>query len=366
MAEALRAPGAWYRAATRRITPQLVVFVVTLGALGFMILYPVGLLFSRSFDVGQFGTETVRGLDNWRDAVSSTGISSAIWNTVTLSVAHVSISLVVALAVAWLLARTNLPGRGWLEFGFWIAYFLPSLTVTLGWILMFDGQWGIANERLARIPWLSWLQFDIFSWWGIVFAHLMTTGIAIKVMLITPLLRNLDASHEEASMAAGASRWHTFRKIVLPSIAPGVAVVALLSVVKAIEAFEIELVLGSPRKIDVFSTLIYRYAQQSPPEYGTATAMAMMVLFLIVPLILLQQYLARFRSSATVTGKHAARVHDLGRWRWPAFAFVFLLVVVLAILPAVLVVMSTFMKIFGVFDVEKAWTLEHWRRPTEY
>ncbi len=48
--------------------------------------------------------------------------------------------------LAWLLARTDLPGRHWLEFGFWIAVLLPTLAVTLGWIMVFDGLNGLANR----------------------------------------------------------------------------------------------------------------------------------------------------------------------------------------------------------------------------
>jgi hypothetical protein len=51
-----------------------------------------------------------------------------------------------------LIARTDLPGRHWLEFGFWVAVFLPSLTVVVGWILLFDGYNGLANKALEMLP----------------------------------------------------------------------------------------------------------------------------------------------------------------------------------------------------------------------
>lgn len=360
MARAL-SPGAARAWFTRRPVPQAVLFTVALVGLAFVVLYPLVLLLVRSFDVGPFGQETIRGLENWRDAFTSPQMRSAVWNTITISATHVGISLAIALCVAWLLARTNLPGRGLLEFGFWIAFFLPTLTVTLGWILVFDGYNGLANRWLDGIPFLSWLDFDIYSWWGIVFAHLMTSAIAIKVMLLTPLLRNIDGSLEEASLAAGASRWRTTRRIVVPVMATGVFVIVLLSLIRAIEAFEIELILGAPQNIQTYSTLIYRNAQQSPPEYGTGTALAMIVLFLLVPVILLQQVYARRRSTATMTGKFTRRVHDLGKLRWPAFAFVAGLVMLLAVVPTLLVLMGSAMTRFGFFDVPRPWTLEHWR-----
>lgn len=359
MASVTGARKSWSR--LNRFSAEHLVFAVTLAGMAFFTLYPLVLLINQSFDVGRFGTTTTKGFKNWGTALSDSGIRSAAWNTVTLAAAEVSISTVIALPVAWLLARSNLPGRGWLEFGFWIAFFLPSLTVTLGWILLFNGDWGLVNQWLASVPFLSWLQFDIFSWWGIVFAHLMTTSIAIKIMLLTPLLRNIDSSQEEASLTAGASRWRTSRKVMLPAIMPGLMVVTLLSAIKSMEAFEIELVLGGKPRINVISTVIYRYVQQSPPEYGTATALSMVVLFFLVPFILIQQYLTRLRGHASITGKHVVRLHDLGKARWPAFIAVATLVFVLTVLPAALVISSTFMKIFGFFSLPDSWTLDHWR-----
>lgn len=334
--------------------------VVFLLVLGFLVLYPLALLFVRSFQVGSLGQDTVVGLANWREALSAPSMRSAIWNTLTITVAHVGISMVIAVGVAWLLARTNLPRRGWLEFGFWVAFFMPTLTVTLGWILVFDTRNGLADQWLGDIPVLSWISFDIYSWSGIVFSHLMTSAIAIKVMLLTPLFRNIDGSLEEASLAAGAGWWMTMRKIVVPVVTPGVIVVVLLSLIKAIEAFEIELILGAPQSLQTYSTLIYRNAQQSPPEIGTGTALAMIVLFLLTPVIVAQQYYSRRRSSATLTGKHANRTYDLGRLRWPAFGAVLALVILLAVVPVVLVVVSSFMTRFGFFDIPQPWTLDNW------
>lgn len=335
----------------------LLIFIV----LTFLIIYPIVLLMLASFQVGDFGAETQTGLDNWRAAISSPRIRSAIWNTTTLTATHVTLSTAIALAVAWLVARTDLPGKGWLEFGFWIAYFLPTLTVILAWILMFAPEYGVVNAWLADVPFLRSLQFDIFSWRGIVLGHLVTTGIAIKVMLLTPLLRNTDPSLEEAASVAGASRLTTLRRIVFPTVLPGILIVVVIAVIKAIEAFELELILGATQRIDVFSTLLYRFVQQQPPQYGSGTALAMIMLFVLIPIVLLQQYISANRRSATITGKYTVRIIRLGRAKWACFAFVFGLVLVLAVLPAAVVVMGTFMKIFGFFDLPEPWTLQNWR-----
>src|SRR6202022_1986107 len=132
-----------------------------------------------------------------------------------------------------------------------------------------------------------------------------------------PAFRNLDATLEEASRAAGASTWQTLRRIVLPIITPTILVVLLLGTIRSFEAFEIELVLGYEANIDVYSTLIYRQATSAPPEYGQATVLGMLILIILLPCIAWQQWYGARHSVATVGGRFANRPQRLGRRRWP-------------------------------------------------
>jgi iron(III) transport system permease protein len=338
-----------------------VVITLVIAAVALVVLYPILLLVINSFQVGQFGQATTWGLENWRAALTESRMQQAIGNTITLTATRQGIAFVVGVALAWLIARTDLPKRNWLEFGFWVTFFLPTLTVMLGWILLFDGNRGLVNQLLLKLPFVTTPPFEIFSWWGIVWVHLMTATVSIKVLLLTPAFRNMDAALEEASLAAGASSIGTLIRIVVPVMAPAILVVMLLSTIKSIEAFEIELVLGSKERIDVYSTLIYRQVFQQPPEYGTATALGLIVLLLMLPFVGLQQWLVNRRSHTTVSGKYAARRQRLGRWRWPLFGIVAGALIIMAVLPVILVVLTTFMKLFGFFTLEDPWTLNHWQ-----
>jgi len=199
-----------------RLSTVAVIGLATLVVLGLLVLYPVIILIANSFQVGQFGTPTHFGFDNWITALSSPKTWDALKNTLTLSITRQAIGLVVGVAVAWVLARTDIPGKYWLEFGFWGAVFLPTLTVTLGWIMVFDSFNGLANQALERLHLVEKGPFDIFSWWGIVWVHLMTGTLPVKIMLLTPAFRNLDASLEEAGRMAGASPWRTLWRVVVP------------------------------------------------------------------------------------------------------------------------------------------------------
>jgi iron(III) transport system permease protein len=341
-------------------TTVVATFVLLLVA--FVVVYPIVLLLIQSFDLSPFGTTPAYGIANWHDAFVEPGLRAAVVNTLTLTAARQTVAFAAGIGFAWLLARTDIPFPHWLEFGFWVAFFLPSLTGTLGWILLLDPDYGLINHLLMHLPFVSGPVFNIYTWWGIVFAHLATGAIAINTMLLVPAFRNLDGSLEEASRTAGVGALGTMVRIVIPVLAPSMLVVFLIGIIRSMEAFEIELILGSPQRINVYSTIIFREIFAGHPQYGIASAMSMIVLSLLLPFIGLQQWLSGKRRHATVLGKANPRVIRLRRWRWGAFAAVAGLLFTITVVPAAMVLLGTFMKIFGFFDVPNgAFTLDHWR-----
>src|ERR1700756_5923086 len=135
------------------------------------------------------------------------------------------------------------------------------------------------------VPWVCQGPAHIYSFWGIVWAHLTTSTIAVEVMLLTPAFRNMDATLEEASLVSGAGVIRTIRKIVVPLMTPIVGLVLLLGIVHSFQAFELELILGFPFRFYVFSTQIYWLLTQQPPQFAAATALGSAILFLMVPLV---------------------------------------------------------------------------------
>jgi iron(III) transport system permease protein len=328
--------------------------------LAFLALYPLLMLLLYSFQISSPGLDAVWSLQGWRDAFASPGIRQALWNTVTLAVATQAIAVIAGVVLAWLIARTDIPRRDWLETGFWLTFFLPTLPVLLGWILLLDPRFGVLNRLLTDVPGVATAPFNIFSWWGIVWAHLVTGAIAVKVVLLVPAFRNLDSALEEASRNCGVSVPGTFWRIVLPLMMPAILVVTLMSVVVALQSFEIELTLGTRARIDVFSTIIYKFIRTEPGNIPAATALSTLIVAIMLPLVALQYRYIQRRRNATVGGRMRTSVTPLGRWRWPACALVVVFLLVSMMLPVILLVTGTFMKLFGVFDLENPFTLRHW------
>jgi iron(III) transport system permease protein len=129
----------------------------------------------------------------------------------------------------------------------------------------------------------------------------------------------------------------------------------------SLQTFEVEQVLGVPFRFFVFSTMIYDLLVTRVPRYDAATALAVVILAAMLPLVLAQQWLTRGRRYTTVTGQFQSRPHALGRWRWPALAFVLALVAVVLGAPLVFALLGTFMKLFGFFHIADPWTIENWK-----
>jgi iron(III) transport system permease protein len=268
----------------------------------------------------------------------------------------------IAVMSAWLLARTDLPFGRWIEFGFWIAFFLPPLTSTMCWILLTDPHYGLLNQLLAGVFGLKQGPFNVYSFWGIVWVDVATVAVTIKVILLTPAFRYMNSTFEEASLISGASSVRTALRITLPLMMPVVLVVGILGTLAALQGFEIEQVLGVPFRFFVFSTMIYNLVQSSHPSYAPASALAMFVLLAMLPLIALQVWMTRGRRYTTVTGQFKSRPASLGRLRWPLFAVIVLVLAVILGVPIVFSFMATIMKVFGFFNIPEPWTLANWQR----
>jgi len=355
LTQAIAAPG------PRRIELQSVLCTVVLALVAFCVVFPIVLVVLQSFQVAAPGQPAAYGLDGWRAALGEPGLRAALVNTFTVTVVRQLLSLPLAVLIAWLLARTDLPGRSWIEFGFWAAFFLPSFTVTLSWVLLLDPDSGLVNTLVAKLPFVGKGPFNIYSFWGIVWVHVITGSLTVKVILLTPAFRNMNASFEEASRVAGGSTLRTALRITVPVMAPVILSVLLLGTMVSLQTFEVEQVLGLPFRFFVFSTMIYDLLITRVPRYDAATALAVLVLAAMLPLVLGQQWLTRGRRYTTVTGQFQNQPHRLGRWRAPASALVLALVLIVLGVPVVFALLGTFMRLFGFFNIADPWTLDNWK-----
>jgi iron(III) transport system permease protein len=361
----MRSPGAVLdrpRASWPAINWAVPLTCALLALVAFAVLAPLALMVVSSFQLARPGQPAVYGLDGWRQAFGDPANRAALANTVTLSVARQSIAIVLGVLLAWLIARTDLPFKRTLELAFWLTFFLPPLPVAVGWILLLDPRFGLVNQALQALPGVSGPPFDIYGFWGIVWVHLTTT-LGVKILLLAPAFRNLDAALEEASRSCGVGTLATLRRVVVPVMAPAILVATVLGLIRSLDAFEIELLLGAPIRLYVYSTRIRELVTFEPPNYAAATALGTILLVVLLLLVALQRWYLAGRLYRTVSGRgFSTRETPLARWRWPTFGLVVLLAVTVSLVPLAVLLLGTFMRAFGYFDIANPWTVDHWRR----
>ncbi|HTM10837.1 MAG TPA: iron ABC transporter permease [Verrucomicrobiae bacterium] len=335
------------------------------GALFFFALVmglPVVFLLISSFNVAPPSKEAVYGFDNWVRAFSDPGTLNALWMSFLLSITYLIPGMVLSIAVAWLIARTDMPGRGAIEFFCWFAYFIPDFPMVLAWILLLDPNFGFLNTAAAALPFVDGPVFNPYSFWGIVWVHLSTGGIWFKVMLLTPLFRRVGATLEEAARVAGANYFTVLRRVSLPVILPAILAVGALSFIRGLESFNTELLLGTPVGIYVYATRIYDYTRHEPSAYGEATALGSV--FLVVLAILAYFYQRRLKGKrfTVVTGQGYSTLRiKLGKWKYVALAGCLGYIAIMMFLPLGFLVLGSVMRRYGFFHLREPFSLVHWQ-----
>jgi len=332
-----------------------------LFCLGLVTVVPIAYLIINSFNIASPTTFTFRfGFGNWLTAYTDPGTLRSLWTTLWLAVVRTALAVPAAVLLSWLIARTNMPGSAILEVGMWVAFTLPTLSLALGWILLLDPKDGLVNTALAALPFGNHLVLNIYSYWGIIWVHLVSRAIPIQVILMTPAFRRVGARLEEVSRTCGGSKLTTLWRVTAPVIAPAILPLAVLSFIAALQSIDIELVLGIPARIYVYSTWIYNILQDTPPRYGVATALGAAVLVVLLGLVVLYGRFLNRREYTTVSSDFSTTPIDLGRFRWPACGLCMTFLVVGIGIPSVAAMLGSVMRRFGFFNIPHPFTSQYW------
>jgi iron(III) transport system permease protein len=344
-----------------RLTHGHFVMAVVLLALGYFLIWPVLLLLINSFNAASdwFVEPRTWGIKHWVNAFQRPGLLASLGNSLLIWSLTVSLSFPIGVAIAWFLARTKIPYSHTLEFLFWVSYMVPSLPTTIAWITLLDPDVGMINIALKKLFQLDQGPFNIFSVPGIVWANLMGHGISIKVMLLTPAFRNMDATLEEAARVGGAGNFRTLFKVTLPLMIAPMIMVFALQLLRVFQSFETEYLLGLPFGFFVYSTKIFALIRNQVPNYGEATVLASITLLMIALIIPLQRWILERRRYTTITGNFRPGLIDLHAGNYVAFTVIALLLIFLTVGPLAILVLGSFMQRIGYFVL--GFTLDHWR-----
>ncbi len=266
------------------------------------VTMPVVYLAVRTFDDGEAA---------W-DIIFRSRTAEILLRSILLIVCVTAGSIALALPLAWLTVRTDLPFRRMWSVVLMLPLVIPSyiggflVVVVLGprgmLQQLLDGPFGV-----TRLP-------EIY---GLAGAALTLTLLSYPYVLITvrAALWRLDPGLEESSRGLGLGSWATFRRVTMPLLRPSIAAGAVLVALYTLSDFGAVSLL----RYETFTWAIY--TQYESAFDRTIAAALSLVLVLVAVGILLLEAGFRARSRYHRIGVGAARppgLARLGRWRWPA------------------------------------------------
>lgn len=275
-------------------------------------------------------------LRNYADVFLSSFTYVVLWNTLLFVFATLAVAFSLALPMAWLVERTDFPGKIVVFTMMTIALLIPGFSVALGWVFLLHPRVGMVNQWLIGLFGLSEAPFNIASIVGMgVVEGFSLTPLAF--IMTSVVLRSMDPSLEEAAAISGAKPWQVMLKITLRVLTPGMLAAAIYVSAVCFAAFDVPAILGLTNRIYTFSTYVFRQLTPTEglPEYGNVATLSVLMVGLAVMLSWcyrrVQRDAPRF---AVVTGKaYRPRIVPLGRAKWAAIIFVAMFFIISLLLP---------------------------------
>jgi iron(III) transport system permease protein len=312
--------------------------------LAWLILYPLFWLFYGSFAYGEQGLgEIVAQLR------ALPGLPRALYDTAFVIAGTLPLAFAFALPLAWIAARTDTPLRGLIEITALMPFITPPLIGAIAWSLLGAPRTGFINVVARALTGTSAPVVDIYTRGGVIFVLGLYLSSYVFIT-VKAVMERMDASFEDASFIAGASLFHTIRRVIIPLSLPALLSAGILVFVNAIEDFAIPGILGAPGGIFTITTYIYYHAiSYLPPRYGVAAVLATLIMLLTAVAFLIQaRVLAGERSFTTVSGRgRRPRRLRLGRWRYVTLLYAFLYFFFTVGLPYLVLIYGAFIKTWG-------------------
>lgn len=261
---------------------------------------PLVYLFVRSFE---------GGLARYLEVVMTPTTLRLVWQTLALVGGVVVVTVAIALPLAWLVVRTDLPGRKlWAVVGalplvfpsYVSAYTLVAALGPRGYLQSWLAPFGV--EQLPAIA---------YGYSG----ALLALGLFVypyTYLLLVAGLRGQDPSLEESSRSLGAGRWGTFFRVALPPLQPALYGGSLLVVLYTLS----DLGAVSVTRYNTFTLSIYN-AYRGLLDRATAASLASVLVLLTLAFILFEAWLMRRDRPSRQRPARPQEPVALGRWRWP-------------------------------------------------
>jgi iron(III) transport system permease protein len=342
-----------------RINGQALATLAILLIVGFLVLLPLVFLVEASLNVGDpMAFPPVEfGLANYV-AIFQEDFKT-VWNTLIIAVMATVMAILIGFTLAWILTRTNVPGRDKLERLLELPYYMTPLVGALAWAVIAGPKSGFINQLWKAVGGTGDIA-DIYTHFGIAWVMALFEGTVAFVM-ISASMKSMDPALEESARVMGASKLRTTLTVTLPLVMPGVLGAMLFVFAEMLGSFAAALVLGIPGRIYVITTAIWDSTLAYPPDYGRASAMGLSLFVVMFGMLTFYRRVIARGSFATISGKaFRPRPMDMGRFVWVLFSICALYVALAVVFPIAALLMTSLQRFATVILSQAQWTLANY------
>ena len=330
--------------------PFNMIVLVSLIVLFCLILIPLLTMVKSTFTLAQSELRRVDGkvgdftLYYWKYMLASKLSKAVLWEPLLHSLfcgaMTTLISVPLGSVLAWLMIRTDLPGKKVLGLLVTVPYMIPSWTKALAWLAVFRNKTSGADGFLCGlgIPIPDWLAYGPIA----IILCMSMHYYAFSYIQVSGALRSINSELEEMGEIQGANKAQILRHITLPLIMPSVLSALVMTISKSIGTYGVAANLGNRIGYYTLATKMRVFIDQGPQGVGYAMSI---VLVGLAALILMgnQRIIGVRKSYATVGGKGGrSTLMPLGKAKKPMMAFLFVFLFLAMVMPFFVLIMETF------------------------
>jgi sulfate/thiosulfate transport system permease protein len=239
--------------------------------LSIVVIIPLAFLVAQGFDDGWSGF--------W-NAVTTPEAWAALKLTVLSGIGVAAANAVLGTLIAWVLVRDSFPGKRVLDTVIDLPFALPTIVAGIVIIALYGPSSPVGIDLAYKVS-------------GVIFALLFVT-LPFVVRTVQPVLLELDQQMEEAALSLGASRFTTFRRIILPNLFPAIAAGTGLAFARAISEFGATVLISGNIPLKTQVAPVFIYSQIESDRTVGAAAVSVVLLTLSLAMLLFLEYLQRF------------------------------------------------------------------------
>ena len=266
------------------IAPQL------LGLIAFS-LYPVIYAFVLSvMEWNGLGDRSFVGLANFRDQFADEKFRGALIHTVIYTAIAVPGSVIISLLLA--LAVNRVRGKTIYRTIFFLPTITSSVAVSMVWLWLLNGDFGIINVYLREIFALDPPNWLVSSTWVIPAIALVAVwaGLGFNMVIFLAGLQGIPQTYLEAAQIDGASKFRQFWNITLPLLSPTTFFVTIMSIIASFQVFDMVYVMTGGGPGDASTTMVFHIYELAFVKFtfGLSSAAAVVLFIIILGVTLVQ------------------------------------------------------------------------------